>query len=329
MRRASAYVGRRCLSRRPGMKKPLRIGTRGSPLALIQAEEVRAALLAAHSELAPGDVVLVPIRTSGDWKPEDRERRFIELGGNKELFTREIEASLLTGQIDMAVHSLKDVSSRLHEDLAIAAVLERTDPRDVFIGRQGETLDALPPGATVGTSSLRRQAQILARRPDLRVTPLRGNVDTRLKKLADGMADATVLAAAGLKRLGFGGGVILDPAVMLPAAAQGALGVEIRSGDPVMQRLVVPLNSVPCMLCVRAERAMLGVLDGSCRTPIAALAQLTGDGTITLEGLAAEPDGTRLVRLAQTGSSADPESLGIALAQKIRSLMPATFFARA
>ena len=312
------------------MKKIIRLGTRGSPLALLQAEEVRKKLVETPAPL--GDEIkieIVPIRTTGDWRPEHKERTFIELGGNKGLFTKEIEEALQGGHIDMAVHSMKDVASFLPDSFEIAVMLKRIDARDAFISQKAHTLDDLPPGSVIGTSSLRRQSQILARRPDLRIVPLRGNVDTRLKKLSEGIADATLLAVAGLQRLGLNELIssILDTDIMLPAAAQGAVGVEIRKGDDFMRSLLEPLNSVTTSLCVKAEREVLKILDGSCHTPIGAFAKLTKPNHITVEAVAAKADGTSLVRLSQSGSSRDADAIAIELGHKLKSQFPANFFA--
>jgi hydroxymethylbilane synthase len=312
------------------MKKIVRLGTRGSPLALVQAEDVRKKLLTAHPDLAiNGEIEIVSIRTSGDWKPEQKERSFIELGGNKGLFTKEIEEALLGKHIDMAVHSMKDVESRLPAGLEIAAILERLDPRDAFISPKARTLDELPNGAIVGTSSLRRQSQILARRPDLRVMSLRGNIDTRLKKLEAGIADATLLAVAGMMRLDVVKRMssIMETDIMLPAAAQGALGIQIRADDKIMRGLLVSLNVPDAALCVTAERALLKTLDGSCQTPIAALANLTGTDQITLEAMVAKPDGTHLLRLTQTGPCVKAEAVGNELGLRLKARLPADFFA--
>lgn len=314
------------------MKKSIRFGTRGSPLALLQAEEVRRKLLAVHPDIEKETTIeIVPIHTTGDWKPEQKETRFVDLGGNKGLFTKEIEEALLGGHIDLAIHSMKDVDSRLPDGLEIAALLDRSDPRDAFIGRTARTLDELPAGASVGTSSLRRQAQILARRPDLRVVPLRGNVDTRLRKLADGMADATLLAVAGLARLGATDKIssIMETDVMLPAAAQGAIGIETRRDDHALRQFLMPLNSHETSLCVGAERALLYVLDGDCKTPVAALARLTGAGLneITLEALVAKPDGTEIIRLTRTGSAQDFMVVGTELGQMLKDRISPGFFA--
>ena len=315
------------------MKKILRIGTRGSPLALVQAEEVRRKLLTAYPGLEKESTIeIVPIHTAGDWKPGQQENRFIDLAGNKGLFTREIEEALQNGHIDLAVHSMKDVAGRLTDGLEFTALLERADPRDAFIGRTVQVLDELPAGAAVGTSSLRRQSQILAQRPDLRVVPLRGNVDTRLRKLADGMADATLLAVAGLVRLGITDKIssIMDTDAMLPAPAQGAIGIEIRRDDIAMRELLTPLNSQATFICVGAERALLQALGGDCQTPIAALARLTkteqGQDEITLEALVAKPDGTATVRLANKGSASHFISIGTELGEKLKSRIPPDFF---
>ncbi|HEU0118328.1 MAG TPA: hydroxymethylbilane synthase [Alphaproteobacteria bacterium] len=312
------------------MKKVIRLGSRGSPLALIQAEDVKKKLIAAHPNFeAEAEIEIVPIRTTGDWKPEQQERTFIEMGGNKGLFTKEIEDALETGHIDMAVHSMKDVASRLPPRLDIAALLERLDPRDAFIGRTVKTLDELAPGSTVGSSSLRRQSQILARRPDLRVIPLRGNVDTRLKKLADGQADATILAVAGLQRLGAAERIssFLETDVMLPAAAQGVIGIEIRRDDNDMRVMLRPLNDANTAACVTAERAALRVLDGSCHTPIGSLAKISGANTLTLEVVVAKADGTSMVRLSQSGTADKADQIGSELGLKLKGQLPVDFFA--
>ena len=306
------------------MVKNLRIGTRGSPLALVQAEDVRRKILAAHPTLA---VDVVPIRTAGDWRPEHKERTFLELGGNKGLFTKELEEALLANHIDIAVHSMKDVATTQPEGLEISTILPRENPRDAFIGRTAQTVDDLPRGATIGTASLRRQAQLLAHRPDLRVIPLRGNVETRLKKLAEGMADATILAMAGLSRLGLTARVssAIDEKIMLPAAAQGAVGIELRSEDTAIRALLAPLDCPVTHLCITAERALLKVLDGDCKTPIAAHATLDAHQLLTLEAMVARSDGTGLVRRTATGT--DAARLGHDLGQQMKTLLPADFFA--
>jgi hydroxymethylbilane synthase len=311
------------------MKKILRLGTRGSPLAIIQAEEVRAKIFSAHAGLrGEVEIELVPIRTSGDWKSGQKESFFAEDGGGKDLFTKEIEEALLANYVDMAVHSMKDVATLLPQETEIAALLERADPRDAFIGRTARTLDALAAGATIGTASVRRQAQILAKRPDLHVVPLRGNVETRLRKLTNGEAEATILAVAGLARLGVANRIssILPTDVMLPSAAQGAIGVQIRRDDAEARRLLAPLHVASTALCVTAERAFLQALDGSCQTPIAALAQEQKDGTLLLEGLVAKPDGSAIMRGAKAGSAEKAAELGIELGEDLKRRMPPGFF---
>jgi len=224
---------------------------------------------------------------------------------------------------------MKDVASVMPHGLEIGAVTLRADPRDAFIGRVARTLAELPAGAVVGTSSLRRQAQILAQRPDLRVTALRGNVETRLKKLEDGLADATLLAVAGMTRLGVEARIssILPIAVMLPAAAQGALGIEIREGDEEIRALLAPLNDSTTLICVTAERAVMRAIDGSCHTPAGAYATLTETGELTIEALVARADGSAMVRLSATGATKDADSIGETLGQNLRSRSPADLFA--
>jgi hydroxymethylbilane synthase len=260
----------------------LRIGSRGSPLALKQAEIVRTALIAVHPDLAePGAIDIVPIRTTGD---RIQDRTLAEAGG-KGLFTKEIEEALLAGAVDLAVHSAKDMQTWLPNGLVLGAVL--------------------------GTASLRRQAQALMRRPDLKVVPFRGNVETRLKKLSEGLADATLLALAGLKRLdrAEGVGVVLDPEEMLPAAGQGVIAVEIRAGDRRMEALLGAVNHPTTAACLEAERALLAALDGSCRTPIAALAEPNGED-LRLRALIALPDGSQACQDAGAAPIADAALLG-------------------
>jgi hydroxymethylbilane synthase len=273
----------------------LRIGTRGSPLALAQAQDVRRRLAAANG-LDLDSIAIEIIKTSGD---RIQDRPLSEVGG-KGLFTKEIEDALIAGSIDLAVHSMKDVATRLPDGLVIAAMLEREDVRDAFLSPTVKTPLDLPKGATVGTSSLRRQAQILNLRPDLRVVVFRGNVETRLRKLAEGVAEATFLAMAGLRRLGLAekATCAIPSEQMLPAVAQGAVGVEIRADDRRAARLLEPLRHRPTEICVSAERAFLARLDGSCRTPIAGLAEFR-DGSIRFRGEILSPDG----RLRHAGES--------------------------
>lgn len=297
----------------------LRIGTRGSPLALIQAGLVRDALAAAHPPLAaPNAIAIEVIRTTGD---RVQDRPLAEIGG-KGLFTKEIEEALLDRRIDVAVHSAKDMPTVLPDGLWLAAMLPREDPRDVLFVRGGGGLDALPRGARLGTASLRRQAQLLHRRPDLVPATLRGNVETRLRKLAEGQVDATVLALAGLKRLGRGdaGGTVLSVDDMLPAPAQGAVCIEARLGDDRVTALLASIDHEDTARAVSAERALLKALDGSCRTPIAGLARLDGAGGLTLEALVATSDGARLWRIKRHGAEADAERIGADAGHELRRL---------
>ena len=305
----------------------LRIGTRGSPLALAQAEIVRTALIATHPALAEaGAVEIVPIRTTGD---QVQDRTLAEIGG-KGLFTKEIEEALIDGRIDLAVHSMKDMPTFLPDGLAIGAVLAREDPRDVLIAPAAKSIATLPHRAVVGTASLRRQAQLLARRPDLQVKPLRGNVGTRLEKIARGEAAATLLALAGLKRLGRtdAATAILSIDEMLPAVAQGAIGIEIRAEDSRVRGFVAPLDHRPTAIAVTAERAMLAELDGSCRTPIAGHATIDGT-TLVLRGLIALPDGTESHHGHERGDVTrdGAESLGRALGRRLKALAGPRFLA--
>lgn len=252
----------------------LKIGTRGSPLALAQAYETRKRLMKAH-DIAEDKIEIKVISTEGDRIQDKALRDF----GGKGLFTKEIEQALLDGSIDLAVHSMKDVQTQLIDELRITAHLPREDVRDGFISRSVSNIDDLPQGAVVGTSSLRRQAQVKKRRPDLNVVTFRGSVQTRLEKLERGEVAATFLAVAGLRRLGLLGELTasIETDVMLPAVAQGAIGIECRTGDERVEPLVAVLNDKETEICVTAERAFLRKLDGSCRTPIAALAEIEGD----------------------------------------------------
>jgi hydroxymethylbilane synthase len=310
----------------PLSRAAIRIGTRGSPLALAQAEMVKAGLGAAHPALAvAGAVEIVVIKTTGD---QIQDRALSEIGG-KGLFTKEIEEALADGRIDVAVHSMKDVPTQLPEGLEIACLLEREDPRDVLISSKGSSIADLPQGAVIGSASLRRQAQLLALRPDLKVVTLRGNVGTRLNKLAKGDADATLLALAGLKRLGKAdvATAILDMTEMLPAVAQGAIGLEIRATDRRMRDLLAPLHHAATAAAVTAERACLAELEGSCRTPIAAYAELMPDGQLHLRALVAKPDGTSLHRDERSGPAADAERLGRDSGRALKSLAGPGFLA--
>ncbi len=298
------------------MTVKLRIATRGSPLALAQANEVRDRLAAAHDSLAePGAIDINVIHTTGD---RMQSGPLSEIGG-KGLFTREIEEALLEGRADIAVHSMKDVPTWLPDGLVIGCLLPREDPRDAFISTRAATPAALPEGAVVGTASLRRRAILLNRRPDLRVVNFRGNVETRLDKLSAGEVDATLLAVAGLNRLGKADRItaILEVDDMLPAVCQGAIGIELRADDDSMAQWLAPLNDAATAACVDAERALLAALDGSCRTPIAALAEIAGD-TLSLRGLIVRPDGSELIETARTGAVGDSARLGRDAGEELR-----------
>jgi len=276
-------------------------------LALAQAHEVHARLAAVHG--AGHEFELRVIKTSGD---RIQDRPLADVGG-KGLFTKEIEAALLAREIDLAVHSMKDMPTILPMGLTIACHLPRADVRDAFISAKATSLAALPAGAVVGTSSLRRQAQVKRLRPDLRVVPLRGNVDTRLRKLEEGAADATLLACAGLRRLGLESRITAPVPVdeMLPAVAQGAIGVEIRADDGASAHLLAPINHQETALAVAAERAFLAKLDGSCRTPIAGLAELAAPDRLIFRGMILTPDG----RLCHQTRREGPPAAAIAMAE--------------
>ncbi len=300
----------------PAPSRTLRIGSRGSPMALCQTARVRELIAAAHPEFgAEGATGIVTIRTTGD---RVQDRPLAEIGG-KGLFAKEIDAALLAGRIDLAVHSLKDLETELADGIEIGAVLTRDDWHDALLSRSGGHLDALPRGAVVGTASLRRQAQLLGRRPDLRIVPFRGNADTRLKKLDAGEVDATLLALCGLERLGLAhrASEILAREIMLPAVGQGMLAVACRAGDDKVRRLLAPLDDKASAACAAAERAMLAALDGSCRTPIAALAEITGT-QLTIEGLLLTPDGSAAIRATRTGAPADAALIGRDLGAELR-----------
>jgi hydroxymethylbilane synthase len=291
----------------------IRIGTRGSPLALAQAREVAGRLAAAH-KLAEGTCEIVVIKTTGDMITN---RPLIEAGG-KGLFTKELEEALLAGSIDLAVHSMKDMPALLPQGLTIAAVLEREDPHDAFISVKYALLDQLPLGAIVGTSSPRRKAQALRQRPDLKIVEFRGNVETRLRKLRDGVADATFLACAGLNRLGLAQHITeaMPIDTMLPAVAQGAIGIETRVDDTETAVLVAPLNDEATAVCITAERAFLSKLEGSCRTPIAGHAELR-NGAVHIVGEILTPDGRESFTLARTGPGQSAMRLGEEVAAEL------------
>ncbi|MEM7429586.1 MAG: hydroxymethylbilane synthase [Pseudomonadota bacterium] len=285
---------------------PLRIGTRGSPLALAQAEEVRAGLIRAH-DLDPEAVEIVVVTTTGD-KVQDRP--LAEIGG-KGLFTKEIEDGLYEGSLQMAVHSMKDMPAELPDGLIIDCLLPREDPRDGFISPHFSAISKMPAGTVVGTSSVRRQAQLRKLRPDVSVVQFRGNVQTRLRKLEEGIAAATFLACAGLNRLGQSDLITapIEPDEMLPAVAQGAIGVEVRENDERTRVLLEALNDTRTQTVIAAERAFLGVLDGSCRTPMAGLAILER-GDIHLRAEVLSLDGARAYATERRGPARDAAALG-------------------
>jgi len=295
----------------------LRIGTRGSDMALAQTHLVRDRLAAAWPELAePGRLEIVVINTIAD-RVLDRPLSAI---GGKGLFTKELEQALLDGRIDLAVHSMKDVETWLPDGLEIACILPRDDPREAFLSHKAGRLADLPAGSSLGTSSLRRTAQIREMRPDLRIVPLRGNANTRLRKLAEGECDATLLALCGLQRLGMAelAQEIISTAEILPAVAQGALGIECRSADAAIIELLAPLRCLASTQCVQAERGLLEALDGSCRTPVAVLAQIE-QGRLSLNGQLFTPDGLQRWSAMGSGMPADAHGIGFAAGQELRA----------
>ena len=285
----------------------LRLGTRGSKLALTQTGLVRDALARAVPGLAAPDAIeIVTIRTTGD---AIQDRPLSEAGG-KGLFVKEIEEALLSGRIDAAVHSMKDMPTAQPAGLVIAAFLPREDARDVLIAGDVTRIADLRQGAVVGTAALRRKAQLLYRRPDLKIVTLRGNVDTRLAKRERGEVEATVLAMAGLNRLGLKVGAPVPEDEMLPAVGQGAVCIECRVDDARTVGWLAAINHAPTETCVTAEHAMLAVLDGSCRTPIAGHAVFDQDGALYLRGLIAKPDGSDLLATTRSGPASDAEAMG-------------------
>jgi hydroxymethylbilane synthase len=284
-------------------------------LALAQAHEVRDRLAKAHG-LSEDAIAITIIKTTGD---RVTDRPLSDIGG-KGLFTKEIEDALFANEIDVAVHSMKDMQTALPDGLAIGAVLPREDPRDAFISLKYANIGSLPPGAVVGTSSLRRKSQVLSVRPDLKVIDFRGNVETRLKKLKDGIAEATFLAVAGLNRLGLADRItaIVPAEAMLPAAAQGAIGLEIRADDQEAAALVAPLNDASTALAVTAERAFLARLEGSCRTPIAGHAVIEGD-RLSFRGQVLSVDGQQRYDVSRNGPSDAAREIGLAAADEILS----------
>lgn len=303
------------------MKKVLNIGTRGSPLALAQVDLLIAALKKAHPDL---ETNILKIVTTGD---KIQDRALSEAGG-KGLFTKEIEEALLAGSIDCAVHSMKDMPTRLPGGLTIPCLLPREDVRDAFFSLKADSIDTLPAGAVVGTSSLRRQAIVLARRPDLKVVVFRGNVGTRLKKLEEGAVDATLLAVAGLNRLGQAALAKnkIPTDVMLPAVAQGAVGIEVRETDKNTRELLAAVHCRVTELRVTAERAFLDVMDGSCKTPLAALLSEPDPlGRAKLDVLVARPDGSEVKKMsyvAPVTNLGEAEKLGRHAGAEMKALLP-------
>lgn len=300
----------------------LKIGTRGSDLALAQARETRALLMAAHG-LGEDDFEIVVISTSGD---RIQDRPLSEVGG-KGLFTKEIEETLLTGGIDIAVHSSKDMPTALPDGLELSCFLEREDVRDAFIGRAAARLEELPEGAVVGSSSLRRQALIRRLRPDVEVVMFRGNVQTRLRKLDEGQVGATLLAHAGLRRLGLDEVIteLLPVDRFPPAPGQGAICIESRIGDIRIRDMLGPIGHHETATALTCERAFLAALDGSCRTPIAGLARVESD-RIVFHGMILTPDGSEAHEVEAEGAAADGAAIGARAGDKVRAAAGTTFF---
>jgi hydroxymethylbilane synthase len=292
---------------------PFRLGTRGSPLALVQAAMVRDALLAAH-RWEPAAIEIVPIRTTGD---KVQDRALAEIGG-KALWTKELDRALLDGEIHAAVHSMKDVETVRPDTIALAAILPRADVRDRLIG--ADTIAALAPGAVIGTSSPRRAAQLRKLRPDLRIVMFRGNVDTRLAKVRAGEADATILAAAGLDRLGRSEGAAIPIETMLPAPAQGAVGIEIRTEDAAARRIVAAIDHAESHACILAERGLLASLHADCHSPVGALATIEG-AILTLRAELLSEEGEHSVHAQEAGAPGD-SALPVAVAQDLLSRAP-------
>ncbi len=301
----------------------LRLGTRGSPLALTQARMVQAAVAQANG-FDPERIEIVVIRTTGD---RIQDRPLSEAGG-KGLFTKEIEEALLDGRIDLAVHSSKDMPTALPDGLTLSTFLPREDVRDALISPKAGSLDALPKGAVIGTVSLRRQAMLKRLRPDLEIAILRGNVETRLRKIAEGEADATLLALAGLKRLGLADKAtqVLDTDAFLPAVGQGAVGIETRASDRATLALLAPVNHADTATALACERAFLAVLDGSCRTPIGGHAGVSGD-RVTFRGIVLRPDGSDALETSRSGTVAEAAALGADAGRELRERAGPGYFA--
>lgn len=305
----------------------LKIGTRGSPLAIKQTEIVENALKAHHPDL---EISRVIIKTSGDWKPEDGEKKLSEIEGGKGLFVREIEKALMDGEIDCAVHSLKDMPSFLPHGLAIDHVLPREDARDAFICRKVKSFFDLPAGSVVGTSSARRQSILLSRRPDLKVVTIRGNVATRIAKMDEGLVDATFLAMAGLNRLSVSGDYIhaIDKAEMTPACGQGIVAVETRENDLKTRAFLDSIHDIPTHVCGMAERRVLQILDGSCHTPIGAHAMLRSADELHLDIFVGSLDGQRVYKKngrIRFSNLRDVEQFAVELVSIIKMSLPGDF----
>jgi hydroxymethylbilane synthase len=303
----------------------LRLGTRGSPLALAQAHMVRS-LLARHHRIDEATIEIKIIKTDGD-RTQSENLSLKDIGG-KGLFSREIEEKLLDGSIDVGVHSAKDMATTLPRGLVMDTYLEREDVRDAFISHSAKTMEDLPQGARIGTSSLRRAAQMRHFRPDLEIVEFRGNVDTRLQKLADNIADATLLAVAGLNRLGKSAQAValLDPETFPPAPAQGAVGLQTRADDTATRKLIAPLNHKETLRAVEAERAMLGILDGSCRTPIGVLTRSRGD-YLEMKGQLLSPNGKQCFTQQVRGNASDAIGLGQQLGEELLACAGPEFIA--
>ncbi len=291
-------------------RQGLTIGTRGSKLALWQSEYIKAKI----EEITGLPVCLKIIKTTGD---KILDVPLAKVGG-KGLFTKEIEVELVDGTVDLAVHSMKDVPTELPDGLVIAANPPRVDPRDAIVSGAGYDLDTLPPGAKLGTSSLRRRAQVLAMRPDLEIVDVRGNLDTRMRKAENGELDAVILAAAGITRMGWADRIThyIDTARMCPAVGQGAIGVEIREDDAFMADVCAKLTDADTALCVRAERVVMRTLEGGCQVPIGAYARIVA-GRLVMDGVVASVDGVTIIRYQLTGDVTEPEMLGAAMVDRL------------
>jgi hydroxymethylbilane synthase len=302
-------------------RKGLTIGTRGSKLALWQSNYIKGEL----ERITGLPVTLQVIKTTGD---KILDVPLAKVGG-KGLFTKEIEVELIAGNVDLAVHSMKDVPTELPEGCVIAATPKRVDPRDVIVSGAAYDLDSLPPGARLGTSSLRRRAQVLALRPDLEIVDVRGNLDTRMRKAEDGQVDAVILAAAGITRMGWADRIThyIASDMMVPAVGQGAIGIEIRDDDPFMADVCEKLNDAETFTCVTAERVVMRSLEGGCQVPIGAYCRVACDGSLLMDAMVATVDGSRVLRRHLAGTTDDPEGLGMLMVERLRALGAAEILA--